>query len=154
MRDRRGFSMIEIAVAGSVLAVLMIVVMQLIGTTTAQRQATADRRMAAREAANLMERLFASSWEDLAAEKIPNVRLSDDLRRMLSESRLNIEIAERNDHANDDPHGKRILVEISWLHRPGQPRRSVRLVALRYHVAPQHETGTATERVENNGDNP
>ena len=56
--------MLEIAVAGSVLAVLLIVVMQSVTATTGQRRATTDRRMAAREAANLMERLFASSWED------------------------------------------------------------------------------------------
>lgn len=144
--------MIEIVVAGSVLAVLLIVVMQLVTSATEQHQATADRRMASQEAANLMERLFATSWEDLAAEQAPAVRLSDDLQRTLSESRLNVEITPPEDRTGSEPDSRRILVEISWRHRPGQPRRAVRLVALRYRVASVRETGA--ERAENNGDNP
>ena len=59
---------LELTVAMIILGALMGVCLKWFAATARQRQAADHRQVAAREAANTMERLFARSWEQLHAD--------------------------------------------------------------------------------------
>ena len=127
-RRRCGFTLLEVIISGTLLGAVLIVSAQMVWSIARQREAILDRQMALAEASNAMERLFVRSWEELTEEAAKDVRLSDDFEQSLSGGKLSIEIGT----LPDDLAAKRILVKVSWMHEPGQPVRSVQLVALRY----------------------
>jgi len=68
MLRRRGFSLMEITAAGILLVAMLAVCLQLFRATALQRRGLQARRIATQEAANVMERLCARSWEQLTPE--------------------------------------------------------------------------------------
>lgn len=130
MRRRRGVSLLEIAAAAVLLAVLLTVCLRFMRATTAQRRGLQARRAAVQEVANVMERLAARSWEELTPGAAGQARLSAEAQRALPNGRLEIEVAQ----TDQDPDAKRITVVLRWPAGPEQPDRSVRLVAWRYPV--------------------
>ncbi|MFC1596814.1 hypothetical protein ACFL5Q_02600 [Planctomycetota bacterium] len=126
-KSRRGVSLLEISTAGILLAAMMAVSLQFLGATAAQRQGLQARRMAVREAANVMERVCARAWEELTPQGLGDVELSSEVQERLFESALEIEVAEAEELG-----GKRITVVVGWLNRADRSNRSVRLVAWRH----------------------
>jgi hypothetical protein len=118
----------EVAAAAIVLAVMMSVCVQLLRVTAGQRRALEARRAAIQEAANVMERVCARAWEELTPETAGHVQLSEDAERALPGGELHVDFA----GTDEEPEGKRITVVLRWPAGPGQPDRSVRLVAWRY----------------------
>ena len=125
-----GFTLLEVVISGTLLAAVLIVSAQMVWSIARQREAILDRQTALSEAGNVMERLFARPWDDLSDEAVKSVRLSDDFQRALPGGKLSIELTT----LPEAPAAKRILVKVSWMHKPDQPDRSVQLVALRYQV--------------------
>lgn len=130
MNRSRGMTLIEVSVAGVLLAVLITVSLQLMGATAARRRAVEDRQTAGVEASNVMERLAALPWEELTPENVAAVRLSSEARKTLCEGRLEIDVARPGDEPLLDQ--KRITVSVGWQDRSGAPQRPVRLVSWRY----------------------
>ena len=128
MVRRRGFTLLEISAAGILLAVMMTICLQFFRATAAQRRAIQDHRTAIREADNLMERVCARPWEELTPEGVAGVQLSEEARRALGGSQVEIDVTQ----PDDEPDGKRITVLLRWPAGPDQPDRSVWLVAWRY----------------------
>jgi len=131
MPKPRGMSIVEVLVAGVILAAMMALALQVFAATAAQRRAARDRLIATQEAANAMERLAAMPWETLTEDGTAGVELSDSARRVLREAQLEIEITEVSGEANQ-PAAKRVTVIVSWQDRGGRPRVQTRLVAWRY----------------------
>lgn len=127
MVRRRGISLLEISTAGILLATTLVVCLQLARATATQRRGLQDRRLAVREAANVMERLSVQPWQELTAEGVGEVQLSEEAQQVLPQSKLEIEVTKP-----DELGGKRITVVVRWLSRTEQAERSVRLVAWRY----------------------
>ncbi len=125
---RRGTTILELLFAGALLATLMTVCLQMLAATAAQHRAAEDRQTAIREAANLMERLGAISFDDLTPQRVAQVQLSQQARRALPGGELEIEL---NGPA-DQPAVKRIVVLLRWQDKTGRFVRPVRLVAWRY----------------------
>jgi Tfp pilus assembly protein PilE len=136
-RRRRGFTLLEVVISGTLLAAVLVVSARMVWSIARQREAILDRQTALCEAGNVMERIFALSWEDLSDEAVKGRQLSDDSQRALSGGRLSVEISV----PAEDTAAKRILVKVSWMHEPDQPERSVRLAALRYQVEPARGDG-------------
>lgn len=130
MVRRRGIGLMEIAAAGILLAVMLTVSLQFVRATSGQRRGLQARRTAIQEAANVMERLCARSWEELTPEVAAQVQLSEEARRAFPDGELQVEVA----LPEKEPDGKRIAVVLRWPAGPEQPDRSVRLVAWKYRV--------------------
>ena len=128
MVRRRGYSLLEIFVAGTVLAAVLVISVQLVRATAAQRQATGRRQVAVQETANLMERLVARPWAELTPEAARSVQLSAEVRQALPGADLAVDVAP----APGDAEAKTITVQLRWKDGAGQWLPPVRLVALRY----------------------
>jgi len=127
MVRRRGISLLEISTAGILLAATLVVCLQLFRATATQRRGLQDRRLAVREAANVMERLSVRPWQELTAEGVGEVQLSAEAQQVLPQAKLEIEVTKP-----DELRGKRITVVVRWVSQSDQSDRSVRLVAWRY----------------------
>ena len=119
---------IEVAVGIGVALVVMVAVAQMVGVISYQRATTAQIRLATREAANAMERVLASSWQELNPEDPPEVMISANAAERLDDPHLSVSITE----SKADVMVKRIEVRIDWLNRAGQRGEPFRLVAWRH----------------------
>lgn len=126
--SRRGMTVLELFFAGALLVVLMTVCLQMFSAAATQRRATQQRQTAIREAANLMERLSSTAWDELVPEAVGDVQLSEQARQALPGGEVEIQLSS----PADQPDAKRIVVWLRWQDRTGQPIRPVRLVAWRY----------------------
>lgn len=132
---RRGISLLEMIVAGTLLVAMMTICLQMLGTTTAQHRAIENQQTAIQEAANLMERLSTRSWDELTPQGVKEVQLSEQARASLPGGELEIELT----GPPDEPQAKRIAVLLRWKDRTGKFTRSVRLVAWKYRVVEMPE---------------
>jgi hypothetical protein len=128
MAKRRGFLLLELGAAGVMLMVLFVVSMQMFRATAAQRRALQHRRAALQAADNVMERLCARPWDELTPEHVGKAPLDDEVRAAVPRGRLAIDVEQADENAGE----KRIAVEVRWAVEPGEPDRSVRLVAWKY----------------------
>jgi len=120
--------MLEVIVAGVILAAMMTICLQMLHATTGRHRATDVRHLALREAANVMETLAATPWGDLTQQYTEQVKLSDEATRGLPAGELKISVTE----SDDQPDAKRIHLRIRWHNRSGRFTQPVQLVAWRY----------------------
>lgn len=128
----RGMSLLEMAVAGVLLAVLAGVCLKFFVAVAAQRRSLAERQTALREATNLMERLAARPWKELTPEKLDELKLSPVAAAVLGEAELKIETTQ----TADAPAGKRITLRLSWPDTSGAATNAVQLTCWRYEPPP------------------
>ncbi len=126
--QRRGFSLLEIFVAGTLLAALLSICLQIIKATTEQQRAIEHRQLAVQEAANLMERLCGRPWPQLTPEAVRQVQLREEMRQVLPGAELAIDVVQ----PAGEPAAKRISVQIRWQDKANRATRPVRLVAWKY----------------------
>jgi Tfp pilus assembly protein PilV len=136
IRNRRGGMLLEATVAMVILAAAMVAVTQLLATVVRQQQGAARQRVAAQEAANLMERLMARPWHDITTQTAANLALSDWSRQQLPDARLYIDVDELDEQSLV---ARRVQVEIDWRNQAGQRVQPVRIVAWRYLAAENAE---------------
>ncbi len=119
---RRGYTLLEVATAGALLAVAMTMSVQVLGWLAADRRAVDCRREAAQEAANVMERLAATPWDDLTPEALGAATLSPEALKALPGGTLKATVV---------PVGalKRLAVEVRWVAAGGRPESPVRLTS-------------------------
>lgn len=124
---RRGIVLMELMVAGALLGTLLVVCLQLVAATSAQRRAIAQRQLALIEVGNVMERLAARPWSELTPQT-SGPKLSPSATKRLPNAELNIEVAPSLAETN----AKRIVVSLRWQDRAGQFIQPVRLVTWRW----------------------
>ena len=123
---RAGTLLLELMVAGSLLAVVMAAVIPTLGWIVRQRKFNQERQSAVMEIENLMERLTALEFRDLNPERAAQFKLSESLEMQLSEPRLSITVDSEEDGA------KHLLIELSWQIGPSRAAPPVRLAASVY----------------------
>jgi prepilin-type N-terminal cleavage/methylation domain-containing protein len=128
MKPRNGFTLIEVSVAGVLLALLMAVSVQMLSWVASERRAADRRQWAAQEAANVMERLTAQPWERLTAEHAAAIELSAATRDLLPEAKLGVNVIDET----DQPAAKRLVVAVRWQPRQGQSTTQVLLTSWVY----------------------
>jgi Tfp pilus assembly protein PilV len=128
MGKRRGFTLLEVATAGILLVVMLMICLAFFQAMATQRRAIHHHRVAVQEANNVMERICSRPWEELTPENVSALSLDEQTEQLLPGSKLTVEISQ----SEDEPAGKRITVVIQWPTGPELPDRSVRLVAWRY----------------------
>jgi Tfp pilus assembly protein PilV len=128
----RGMSLIEMAVAGVLLAALAALCLKFFVVAAEQRRAMAQRQTALCEASNLMERLAARPWDELSPDKLAQEKLSPEAAAMLPKAELKIDVAE----TTDAPRGKRITLRLSWPGVDPATPLAVQLTCWRYPRSP------------------
>jgi Tfp pilus assembly protein PilE len=127
--DRRGgFGLIEMAIAGALIAVAMTVTVQVVGWIALERKAVERRERALLEADNILERVMAMPWNDLSTESAKRTTILPATSEFLRSPTLNVNVTA----FEDAPVHKKVVVEIRWLDRSGRPEAPVRLVAWAY----------------------
>jgi Tfp pilus assembly protein PilE len=131
-RNRRGMTLLELAVAGVLLAALTAVCAKFFAAAAAQRRALAERQTALQVAGNLMERLAVRPYEQLSTEKLSQEKLPLWAVAALPKAALKIEVTD----AAGPPAGKRIALRLTWSgHDPAAPF-CVQLTSWRYPKSP------------------
>lgn len=132
---RRGSMLLEAAGATALMGLAIVLSVQVLGWTAAERRAAGHDVWARQEAINLVERLRAAPPDRLEATAAelsgPDARAS----RILPDGHVSIRVAD----APGEPAGKRLTVEIGWTGRGGRPEKPARLTTFVYPVA--HEEG-------------
>lgn len=121
---RRGYILVEVFVACTILAALFALVIQMVSTTARERRSTERRAIGLEQAANLLERAHAVPFERLSAETLREFTLPDDAGELLPESEVRWTVA---DEVSEVP-AKRVQVELKWRATHGRPDAPVRLV--------------------------
>jgi hypothetical protein len=124
---RRGGILLEVSIATALAAVVMIAVSQLLAVAAKQERTIDWRRLAAQEAANSLERVLTSPWDDVTPERLKAWSLSTDAAERLPAGTLTWEV----ELTPETPAAKRITAEVSWSHGAGD-RERVRLSAWRF----------------------
>jgi hypothetical protein len=128
MMIRRGTTLIELAVAGTLLGTLLVVCLQLLTATAAQRRAADQRQLALFEVGNVMERLAARPWANLTPKTAADEKLSAALGDRLPGAELKVEVAA----SPADSSVKRITVSLRWQDRYGRFLAPVKITTWRY----------------------
>jgi hypothetical protein len=125
---RPGFGLIEMAIAGLLIAAAMAATLQVVGWVATERRAVERRERAVLEASNLLERITARPWDELSTEALGSIKLNEQASAFLPGSALALKVVP----FEDAPSRKRITVELRWQDRSGRPEAPVRLVAWIY----------------------
>lgn len=128
MRRRwAGNMVLEATMAVTLVSVALIGVAQFLVVVGRQQRVIEWRRLANREAGNVMEQIMARSFEDLTTEGLAGIAISSDARRRLPAAKLMIELETVNQQAA----ARQVQIEIGWQNLAGQ-REHARLVAWKY----------------------
>jgi hypothetical protein len=125
---RRGMTLLELAVACTLLGTLLVVCLQLLLATAAQRRAADQRQLALVEVGNVMERVAARRWDDLTSKTLDGGKPSGWLGERLPGAELKIEVTA----PSGEPIAKRITVSLRWQDRNGRYLPGVKIVTWRY----------------------
>jgi len=134
LRRSRGYSLMEVTAAASLLAVVMLIAVPSLRWVAAGRRDAADRQLATQEIANVLERVTARPWSDLTPDAVASEELSAEARARLPAFELHVAVTT----ISDKPRAKRVTVELRWNDTAGRPMAPVRLSAWRY----EREGGT------------
>lgn len=129
-RLQRGAMLAEMGVALVVVSVAIILVAQMLAALGTQRRVAEQNALAQQEAANLMERLFATPWAELTQTTASQLTLSERCGPRLPDASLTAKVVP----SDGPPAGKQLTIEIAWRGSQVEQVRCVRLAAWRYAV--------------------
>ena len=124
---RRGFGLVEMAVSGALFAAMVVIAAQLVGWVALDRKATGRRERATRLVANVMERVLAHPWTEIATEPLAPLARSATEGKPTAFGSLSIEVAPSP--AIDGRGVKKITVEVRRPDRSQVAESPVRLIA-------------------------
>lgn len=122
---RRGYLLIEVFVACTILAALFALVINMVSITARERRATQRRAIALQQATNLLERASAIPHDELSSQRLAEIEVPADAMALLPHSAVRWTI---EDEASDLP-AKRMQIELAWQTSLGQREAPIRLVA-------------------------
>jgi hypothetical protein len=131
--NERGFTLVELAGAMLVMAVVMALTLQLLTWVAAERRGASRRQWALREADNVLERVVARPWDELSGDRLAADDVTERIRRELPDGRLNIDVRP----SPSGPETKRVRVEIRWRGPSGADEAPVRLTTWVARTAPE-----------------
>lgn len=106
----RGFTLVEMMVAGVLLMTVTMIVVPGIYWVHRERRQTEYRQIAIVEVENMMERVVSLPFNDITQSKVDKFVLSESALRQLPNADLNIEISE----SGNKPLMKKIQVQLGW----------------------------------------
>ncbi|MFO0958645.1 MAG: hypothetical protein U0800_14645 [Isosphaeraceae bacterium] len=130
-RPRRGSMLLEAAGATALMGVAIVLAVQVLAWTAAERRESAHNAWARQEAINLVERLRGTPPGRLEAAIADLNRPDGRAARFLPGGRVAIRLAD----APGDLPGKRLTVEVAWTGRGGRPAPPARLTTFVFPIA-------------------
>jgi len=127
-RPRRGVTMIEIAAAVAMLAVLLASSVQVMRALAKEQLAAARRVMALQTVQAVTEELANLPWDQLSPEAAGKLTIPDVVNFYLPGAALAATVAE----AEEPVKSKRLSVELRWRMPNGQPTAPLRLTTWVY----------------------
>jgi type II secretory pathway pseudopilin PulG len=112
---RRGSVLIESMIAIALLALAMTGVSQLIVLAGRQQRIVESRRLAHREASNVMERVMARRDSQLSPDNLAAISVSPETRAQLPSAAVKIHVT-----PTDDGRTNQLRVEVAWVDFVGQ----------------------------------
>jgi hypothetical protein len=109
-RTTRGFTVLEVTLALTVLLAAMVLLSQFLIAAKLQRRVGDQRRLALEELSNRMERVMAAKWEEVNALAIEKQSFAPQVLEALPAAKLTALVADEPGL----PAGKKIRLEISW----------------------------------------
>ncbi|WP_278465327.1 prepilin-type N-terminal cleavage/methylation domain-containing protein [Gimesia maris] len=122
---RRGFTLVEMMVAGVLLMTVSMIVVPAIYWVHRERRQTERRQIAIVEVENLMERVVALPFDQVQQSIVDKFALSESAVRQLPDARLQIKISE----ATDVKQMKKIQIQLGWKNQQGIRAMPVRLTS-------------------------
>lgn len=120
--------MAEVLVATAIAIAVMVCGMQMLFVAHQHGRTVDFQRVAWLEAGNVMERVMARPWDQMQADALASLSLSEVADRILPGATLGVDVS-ADDAA---PDARRITVEVQWQADAGRRAVPVRLVAWRY----------------------
>jgi len=112
---RRGSLMVEAAASVMMLAIAMTLTLKVVGWVALEHRATDRRQLAMTEAANLMERLTTTPYDELTPDRVKTIALSSETKASLPDPALHLEV--NGDDASGGKGSKKISLRIQWRNR-------------------------------------
>jgi hypothetical protein len=125
-RPRRGYTLVEIAVAALLLMAAMSITVKALGWVARERRSADRRQWAAQEVSNVMEQLTAEPFEKLNTARAREITLASKAERVLPGASWQVEIV---NEARPDFPGKRLSLLLRWKDRVGEWGAPVRLTS-------------------------
>jgi type II secretory pathway pseudopilin PulG len=116
--SRRGSLMLETMMAVTLVAIALAGVSQLLLLASRQQRIVESRRLAQREAGNVMERVMIRRDGELTADKLAEITVSPETRASLPSATLNIRVT-----PTEEATTSMIRVEVGWVERTGQAQQ-------------------------------
>lgn len=114
MGARHGFTLLELSVAGFLLAAAMIVTLQTLGWIVQERRAVERRERARQEVANVMEHLAAQDWDLITPSAVAAVALAPDAQKALPSAELELMVE------TDESEAKKLSIALRWRNHAGE----------------------------------
>lgn len=118
-----GASLIEMIVSCVLLGAILVTAAPLMGWVSAERRAAEQRQFALLQATNLMETISQIPADQVSAESLAQLTLTEDATQFLKAANLKIDVQPQD----GPPVAKRITVQITWTNRAGQRLSPVEL---------------------------
>jgi len=115
------------SVAIVLIAIALMTAAELLIAATQQQKSWEFRRAATCEASNILDGVMARSYGDVTADKLAQLRLSEDADRSLPGGKVSVQVVE----SEEVPRSRRVQVEIGWQNGAGRTEQ-VQLVAWKY----------------------
>lgn len=125
-RPPRGFTIMEVVIAFTILGVVMLLVAQVATYSLRERWRTTARQAALEIASNILEVARACPWEKLDANWAAAQRLPDNVDPHLADARLEVRVDPEKTLAQI----KRVRVILRWQAEESWPEQVVTLEAL------------------------
>ncbi len=119
---RRGFTILELAVAIALLAALMTTCVQMLRLVSRQQQAAERRAVALQTVQAVAELVGNIPWDELTPAALNQIAIPDRVKPYLPNGKLNIAMAEEA-----DPVARRVSIELSSSGTAEQPAGTTRL---------------------------
>jgi Tfp pilus assembly protein PilV len=126
---RRGYGMIEVAMALVVLATAMMLMVRLLAWTGLERREAGRRALAIQEVSNVMERISLERYDDVTLDGTKAIALARNADEALPGASWQVEVVEE-----PDPHApaKRVSIRLRWTHASGDQDHPVALTSWVY----------------------
>lgn len=122
---RRGFTLVEMMVAGVLLMTVTMIVVPAIYWVHRERRQTEYRQIAMVEVENMMERVAGLPFNEINQTKVDKFVLSESALRQLPNADFNIEISQ----PDELPLMKKIQIQLGWNDHRGINVAPVRLTS-------------------------
>lgn len=123
---RRGYGLVELAMAVFLFMVAMSLLVRVVGWVGRERRAAERRLMAVHEISNILERVSAEPYDRIDAKRVEELAGTSVAAAALPEPRWEAEVTAADVPA---PRSKRVRLSLRWKSLAGNWEAPVRLVA-------------------------